>query len=82
MPASGAFPVGEALRFRFLMNSYGLKANAFELRDECYVTDYGPALTLVLVTGPTCAVYSRTDEDWLDQLQRDLQAGLYRTSPP
>ena len=67
----------EVVRFRSLLTAYGLSADAFSLREVGYEADLGPPVRLMLVSGPTHGRYSKTDGDWLGQLEKDLRAGLY-----
>jgi hypothetical protein len=72
-----AVPADEATSFRALLVAYGLPAEAFHLHEEELIADYGPAVRLLFVTGPTCAAYSRADGDWIAQLEAHLSAGFF-----
>lgn len=82
MQTREAVSSGEASGFRLLLGSYGLEAKSFEVWREHYASDYGPAVALVIVQGSTQAVYSCAEGGWLEQLHRDLRAGLYQGGTP
>jgi hypothetical protein len=70
-------PSDEVKRFRDLLTRHGFDADAFHLREEQYEFDYGTGATLVVVTGPTSATYSKSEGDWLAAAEAHLKAGLY-----
>jgi hypothetical protein len=71
-------PAVEAQRFAQLLATHGLDASAFHLREEQYQFDYGTGATLVFVTGPTSATYSKSErKHWLAEFEAQLKAGLY-----
>jgi hypothetical protein len=71
-------PPDEATQFRQMLVAHGLDPSAFKLREEHYEFNYGTGATLVIVTGPTSATYSKSEGDWLAEAEAHLKAGLYQ----
>lgn len=73
-----AVPAEDLKRFFTLLERYGVASGRYALFEEEFVAQYGPRVCIISVIGPTEAVYSRTEGNWLEEVEAHLRLGWYR----